>query len=123
MIAYKWTIKKDNKYYPLVNFGINLWMKINCSPYEIGKIYIYNGECSHFVNSIRKRYGHEIDGFHFWKSINNDILNRWNIFLQQRKQPTINATLLCEVEDIIKETTCNGYPKIIANKFKVLKEI
>lgn len=39
MIVYKWCIKKRNKYYPLVNYGIHPRIKRKSYPYEIGKIY------------------------------------------------------------------------------------
>jgi len=123
MIAYKWVIKKEDKYYPLVNFGINCWMKIKAPPYEFGKEYKYNGEFAHLVSLMRRKGMREIDGFHFWKVNNKDLLNRWNNFLESHKQPKINAILKCEIDDIVVENDCNRVPRIIANKFKVIGEI
>jgi hypothetical protein len=123
MIAYKWAIKKENKYYPLINFGINTWMKIEAKPYEINNTYIYNGEYSYLVTPSRKMYMREIDGFHFWGEINQNVLLRWNNFLIRFKQLKINSTLMCEIDDIIVKNEFMGIPRIIANKFTVLKEV
>ena len=120
MIAYKWVIKKNNKYFPLVNFGINEWMRnIQAEPYEIGKTYKYKGQYSHYNKNDRER-----DGYHFWLRPKKEfILNNWNTFLKRKNSPEINAILKCEIDEIKTYKDCWQEPRIIADKFTVLEEV
>ena len=118
MIAYKWVIKKDNKYVPLRNFGIDALDGIQKHiSYKMHKVY----KCP----KGRKKSGGYfcIPGFHFWGNTSNiQTLENWNRFLKKRNQPTINCILICEIEDIIKQRNSLLGNHIICKKFKVLEE-
>ena len=120
MIAYKWTIKKDNKYFSLMNFNIYPSLKnLQCKPYELNKIY------SDYIKDLRPinlQHNLNIAGFHFWKEPKSGHLwKRFNNCLNHYKQPEINAILKCRInnEDIIIEDK----ERIVAKRFKILEEI
>ena len=129
MIAYKWTHKRNGKYYSLLNFGyfrLNKSILINQSPYEIGNTYI-NDETQtenikkQFLNMGRCSPPCVKTGFYFWKK-NIEIPES-----QKKKMrkcgASINAILKCEIknEDILSIE--RGNTVIRAKRFKVLKEI
>jgi len=119
MIVYKWVIKQNNRFYSLMNYGINSWrLPISLAPYCINNIYSdYQNYGERLTNPFEKK------GFHFWKNPEGEFLGmklKWNNYLQKRNQPKINAILLCEINinDIIKENDI----RVIAKKFKVIEQ-
>ncbi len=119
MIGYKWTIKKDNKYFSLMNFRIYASLgNVNCQPYELYKTY------SNYIVNLRPtilQKGSNIAGFHFWKKPKiNNFWEQYNRHLKYYRQPEINAILKCKInkEDILYEDE----NRIVAKKFIVLEE-
>lgn len=133
MIAYKLVIEKDNKFYPLVNFGINCWMgDTNFPPYELNKTYEYGGEGKEFFErkckTARTRNYAEMDGYHFWLESNKeDLINQWNEYFRKKgKRERINAILKCEVHKIRwvgLQYYNKEHKKIIASEFTPLEVI
>ena len=124
MIAYKWVIKENNKYFPLRKFGIDgNGNKNNNPPYKLNKIYttICKIKSKRFKNTNNLNSFTPCRGFHFWKSTTNELLNRWNRFLTKLNQPIIKICLKCEIKKqaIFVE---NDY-QLVAKEFKVLEEI
>jgi hypothetical protein len=133
MIAYKLVVEKENKFYPLVNFGINGWMgETNFPPYELNKTYEYKGEGEKYLR-INKETGRvmnlkEQDGFHFWlEPDKEDLIEQWNeYFRKKKKREQINAMLKCEVHKIRWFGFQNyerPHRKIIASTFTPLEVI
>jgi len=125
MIAYKWVIKKDNKYFPLRNSGIDggKYKLYNHSPYI--KEETYETTCAikskffklrNCPNSLTS-----CQGYHFWKTPKNIYLEEWNEFFNKQNQPNINAILKCQIDetDIFIE---NDY-QLVAKNFKIIEEI
>lgn len=121
MIVYKWVIKKNNKYFPIVNNGAyKPFQNLDLSFYEKGKT------IKNFINPYKlildgneyKQKGFHRTGYHFWKQIDLKILERYNRCMKTNK---INCTLKCYIrhKDIIKEDE----NRIIAKKFRILGEI
>jgi hypothetical protein len=133
MIAYKLVVEKENKFYPLVNFGINGWMgETNFPPYELNKTYEYKGEGEKYLRKhplsgevLNKK---EQDGFHFWADMGKiKLIEQWNeYFRRKNKKERINAILRCNV-DKIKWIGFQNYErphkKIIASTFTPLEVI
>jgi hypothetical protein len=125
MIAYKWVIKKDNKYFSLRNFGIDGGKRrsVNHTPYEKNNSYETNCLIKSEYFKLRNAPNSltSCQGFHFWKTPTNICLENWNKFLEKEKQPQINAILKCEInnKDIFIE---NDY-QLVTKKFIVLEEI
>lgn len=119
MKVYKWCIKKDSKYYSLINYDIYHYrIKKKYPPYEIGKIYDNPDKSQEGYYSK----GTNISGFHFWKEpLNERFFSQYNRCLINCKQLKINAILECEIneKDIISQ---NGN-HIVSKKFKILNEI
>ena len=118
MIVYKWVIEQKGKYWSLINFGIDSGKRKKMKfSYEIGKIYktkcrlkFPNIQLCNKLNALTYW-----EGFHFWKEQSNPCLKSWNQFLiNHRKQPKINACLICEVNSIFVE---NDY-QLVAGEFK-----
>lgn len=121
IIAYKWTIKRLYKYYPLVNFRINGWMNcVNAERYELGKVYdnpknfnkrpIHN----HLLNF-------EIPGYHSWASPKNKHYELFLKYWKKKFNKDFSITILkigIEVEDIIKANS----ERYITRKIKILEE-
>jgi hypothetical protein len=122
MIAYKWVIKKDNLYHPLINFKINGWMKdAYAEPYEIGKEYnnsIKLDERNNLRLLTNPNY-FELYRYHFWKQPINEYLNLYNEYFKKNTEHKnqIKKYLTCDVSDIIKENNI----RLICRKFVVLK--
>lgn len=127
MIAYKFVIKRNNKYYPLLNFGIDGKFKIrNCPPYELGTVY----DCPKDFNTLKLELGGGI-GYHFFKTSNPNGYNKSNDhygnikikftkFLKTINKIPIELTCIkCYVNNIIAENE----NRIVANKFKILQEV
>ncbi len=120
MIAYKWVIKKDNSYFSLIGFGIHPGIKNSFKYfYELNKTYF------NYNNNLRnKRFQKRLNiaGFHFWKYPKlEDKWKRYNKCLKHYNNPKINAILKCEInnENILDQDN----EHIVANKFKILKEV
>jgi hypothetical protein len=130
MIAYKWVIKQNKKYYSLISYGIDCWLQtVPIINYKLNNTY------STFIDFDKDRiktdilieklkckdYCEHTAGFHFWKTPNTNSreFKRYCSFLQCHKNVTINCILKCEVEAIIKE---NDF-RLVAGKFTVLEEI
>ena len=133
MIAYKLVVEKDNKFYPLVNFGINGWMgDTNFPPYELNKTYEYKGEGKEYIEKRRSLgisiNNAEIDGYHFWLDPEkDDLIADWNeYFRKKNKNERINTILKCEVHRIKwygVQQYRKPHRKIIANEFMPLEAI
>lgn len=121
MIAYKFVIKKKNKYYPLINYGIDRGRKIKCPAYEL----------NHFYNTPRDMSTGVINngiGYHFftkpspeWSGKYKTIKEWWENFLTKVNKKEISIIILkCKINNFIW-TKRKG--QIIANEFKILEEI
>jgi hypothetical protein len=123
MIAYKWVIEQNKKYYPLENFYIDGYIENAClAPYELNKT--YNDPINLApARKIKPNY-RDIPGYHFWNTPTNSTLERWNNYLVRRQQPIINAILKCEIPDNKIIATHEQYQgegtRIIARAFKVI---
>lgn len=124
MIVYKWVIKKDNKYYPIINNGAyKPFTGLNLGYYIKGRTisnYINPFELIPLGNIYHQRDFHRT-GFHFWNTLNNLPLERYNKTMKYHKNTEINCTLKCYIreKDIIKR---DAY-RTIAKKFRILEEI
>jgi len=132
MIAYKWVIEKEGKFYSLINFGIDTGIKNICIfPYELNKTYHSPLDLSPEKTKQTKRLmqlgfgSRDLPGYHFWNTIKNTTLPKWNKYLFMKKQPMINAVLKCEVNAIVViENNYQGEgTRIIANEFKPIEII
>jgi hypothetical protein len=124
MIAYKWVIKEDNKYYPIINNGAyRLFNNLDLGYYK------KRNTIKEFINPYNlirngfkyRQFSFHRTGFHFW--INNDkkYLNNYQRVMKFHKNKKINCILKCYVrkKDIILENE----ERLIANKFRILGEI
>ena len=128
MIVYKNVVKKENKYYSLMNYGfcrLNRKIITNQLPYELNKTYI-NTEIE--SNKIRKYFLEKIGRIPDW------IVS--GFYFNIKKKPLTDLQLECMKElgaDKIVILKCEIQPEDIlpllrldeirAKKFKVLKEI
>lgn len=129
MIVYKWCIKIQDKYYPLVNFKIHPGIETTQPPYEINKNY------DHYIDLLKEKYEKcpylyrsvlNQAGFHFFKNPKPKLTwKQYNHCLERSKQPRINSILKCEIKrkDIIGEDIRLEAKELVARKFKVLKEV
>jgi len=129
MIAYKWVIEKEGKYYSLINFGIDNYIRNqSLSPYELNHSYNsvidLSPEHTAKIKRFQTRFS-DLPGYHFWDTPYNFVLERWNRFLFWRGQPTINAVLKCKINAIIlMQPNYQGEgTRIIANEFKPIEVI
>lgn len=130
MIAYKWCIKEDNKYYPLINYRIHPAIKEKSYPYEIGKTYSDPKDLLFEYYKLAKAKGYStcrnpmnLKGFFCWHTSQpQQEWDRFNTCLTQKKQPKINSILKCRIykKDIIVQNRMVG---IKVKKFKVLEEV
>jgi len=121
VIAYKWVIKKDNKYYSLMSFGIDSWIKNRpIIKYKIGQVYKNCKDLDSRRNLYyRGRFEHK-PYYHFWKQpIIQPEWDRYNKYLSLYKHLKINAILKCEVNEFIDFNN----DRLITRQFKVLEEI
>lgn len=124
MIAYKWVIKKGNKFYPIVNNGAYYpFNNLDLGYYEKGNI------IEKFINPWdlikRKTIKPDYDsfhraGFHFWIRKNNP--NKLKSFrnCMKRYNKTINCILTCKIEK--SDIVIQDNHRLIANKFKIITE-
>jgi len=124
LIVYKWVIKKDNKYYPIINNGAYfLFNDLDLGFYEIGKIYDkYINPWELIRNNPRRQYNKfHRPGFHFWKQQNNSQLEGYQKCMKRIKNQFINCTLKCRIrlDDIIVENT----ERVVCERFQILGEI
>jgi len=134
MIVYKWVIKKDNFYYPLVLFGVHptIWRigkgLEKVYPYKKGMKYSKYYDLLSEVRNLPRSLT-DVAGFHFWKDNNaiGEILEKYNKCMSHYygKKIKINAILKCFVDeaDIISEGIFMGHTHIVSKKFKVLDEV
>lgn len=127
MIAYKFVIKRNNKYYPLLNYGIDGFTSIrNCPRYEFGKIYNTPKDFHTYLNELGAG-----KGYHFFKISNprgyNKLGDRGNIFIKDKFEEFLNrrtqnikiTCIKCEIMDIVAETEL----RVVAKKFQILQEV
>jgi hypothetical protein len=120
MIAYKWVVKQNNEFIPLVNFGINHWMnKTKAEHYQLNKV--YNNVIDYDVENEKKHFnlGRERPGYHFWKSsFNETYFKHYQSYLKNYRKITVSfTTLCCILENIIWEDR----EKFIALQFTPIK--
>jgi hypothetical protein len=123
MIAFKWVIKEGDKYYPILNYGINPWLPdITLDYYELNKTYSDSKDASphrdkdFHIYRLQHKNSFELPGYHFWKKSINDKFDMWNKCIQSKKFPEINAIISCEIFDIIKEDD----ERLICKSFTVI---
>lgn len=124
MVLYKWVIKKDNKYFPVINNGAYPpFNDLDLGYYQKGKT------IKNFINPynlipnryFRKQKGFHRTRFHFWINKNNRMLKRYQNCMKQTMNKQINCILKCyiRIQDIIMQDN----DRIIAKKFRILGEI
>ena len=127
MIVYKWVYQKEGKYYSLMNYGycrMNLRVKTNQKPYELGKIYTDISESEKLktqlfdvYKTIPKMYK---PGFYFWKE--KKIIDKNQRKWMRKLGSDINAILECEIEEKDILSFEWGGASIRARKFKAIRE-
>lgn len=120
MIAYKWVIEKEGKYYPLINFKIDNYPIIHqVEDYKLYKIYNNPEDLApKQINLPRKNNKLESFGYHFWKNPPKETLIKWNKFLIKRNQPPINGILKCKLLKIKGiQKNYQGATRIVAEEF------
>ncbi len=117
MIVYKWVIKENNYYKPIVNNGaLSCALDINLPFYQKGKT------IKDFIN-INHPIGHRFhrSGFHFWKKPTNRRFKFFNHCMWKMKKTKINCTLKCFVSE--KDIILQDNNQMIAKKFRILCEV
>lgn len=124
MIVYKWVIKENNYYKPIINHGA----LINAYEIEL-PVYIKGNTIKNFID-VRKILGHRISkcdskfhrkGFHFWKKPLLRDFEQYNRVMWQLQRTKINCTLKCYIRN--KDIILQDNNKLIAKKFRILGEI
>ena len=124
MIAYKWVIKKDKKYYPIVNNGayrpfddidLGYYKKGNTVKNYIDPNKLINYKVNHNYNSFHRA------GYHFWTKDNEKIRNKYNVIMKRRKNKIINCILKCYIRK--KDIIMADSNRVITKKFRILEEI
>lgn len=123
MIVYKWVIKKEDKYFPIINNGAySPFNDLDLGYYQKGKT------IKNFINPynlIPNRYFRQQrfhrTGFHFWIDKNNCMLERYQNCMKRTLNRQINCTLKCYIRN--KDIIMQNCDRIITKKFRILGEI
>ena len=118
-IAYKWVVKKKNKYYSLMNYGIDNKLKRTVRPYHTGKTY------SNFtdLNTLPRELGAG-KGFHFWKNDKNIQYDYRNYIYAKKEnwEKFINHKITC-VKCRINNVVAKNNFRYVAQEFEIIEEI
>ena len=122
MIVYKWVVKKDNKYYPIINNGAYFpFNNIKLDYYIKGKTiknYINPWNLTSFPK--RKTRGFHRPGYHFWKNKTEERIDNYQKCMSKYNKQ-INCTLKCYIRN--KDIIMQDAQRLIAKKFRILEEI
>ena len=117
MICYKWVIKEENYYKPIINNGAFYCAKnIKLDSYKIGKT------IKNFIN-INHPKGNKFNrsGFHFWKKPSKERFEQYERCMIKMMNTRINCTLKCYIRN--KDIILQNGEQIIAKQFRILGEV
>ncbi len=128
MIVYKWVIKENNYYKPIVNNGA-----IACRGSKDIKLpYYFKGKTiSGYIDILKIlniKHNHNPfhrSGFHFWKNMNDFFypyrLKSYQNCMKNYAKTKINCVLKCYVRE--KDIILQNDEQIIAKQFRILYEV
>ncbi len=123
MICYKWVIKEEDFYKPIVNNGgMHGAKNAKLKSYKRGKT-INNFIDIHKLCNINqgKRSRFNIPGFHFWKNPTRQKFEQYERCMKQVSNTKINCTLKCFIRT--KDIILGNDEQIIAKQFRILGEV
>ncbi len=117
MIVYKWVIKENNYYKPIVNNGaLHCANNMNLDNYKKGNTIKNFININHPIGNIFHR-----SGFHFWKKLTKERFEQYQRCMKNNLNKKINCTLKCYIQN--KDVILQDKEKVIARKFRILCEI
>ncbi len=121
MIVYKWVIKKDKKYFPIINNGAFApFDKLKLGYYKKG--YTSKEFFNPYTYLPKRTYkprGFHRTGYHFWTKPKGQRFLYYQCSMK-RLNKQINCILKCYVRN--KDLILKDENRVIAKKFRVLNE-
>lgn len=122
MVVYKWVIKKENKYFPIINNGgYTPFTNLDLGYYKKGKTIKNFINPYNLIKNTRKQWGFHRTGYHFWIDNDKRQLKNYQKYMKRVTGRQINCILKCYIR--LKDVIMKDSNRIITTKFRILGEI